>query len=63
MVPKCELPKIVPLHAQKLNYGTNICELEDRVGEERLNLNWLPKLVPTQKTPFTSFLNHLLKNV
>jgi hypothetical protein len=29
MVPKCKLPKNIPLHIQGLNCGTNICELED----------------------------------
>jgi len=62
-VPKCELFENIPLHAQKLNYRINICELEDHVGEKRLNLDWLPKLKPTKKIPFASFLNHLLKNV
>jgi len=38
-MPKHELPKNIPLHIQRLNYGTNGCELEDPVGEKGLNLN------------------------
>jgi hypothetical protein len=34
MVPKRELLKNIPLHAQKQNYRTNICELENHVGEK-----------------------------
>jgi len=34
MVPKQELPKSIPLHAQRLNYGTNVYELEEDVGEK-----------------------------
>jgi hypothetical protein len=33
MVPKCKLHDSIPLHAQGLNYGTCICELEDHAGE------------------------------
>jgi hypothetical protein len=55
MVPKCELFKNIPLHVQKLNYGKNICGLEDHVGEEGLSLNWPLKLGPTKKIPFASF--------
>jgi hypothetical protein len=29
MVPKHELLKNNPLHAQELNYETNVCELKD----------------------------------
>jgi len=34
MVPKRELLKSIPLHAQGLNYKVSICELEDHVGEK-----------------------------
>jgi hypothetical protein len=34
MVPKRELPKSIRLHAQRLNYGIGVCELEDHVGEK-----------------------------
>jgi hypothetical protein len=44
MVPKRELPEIIPLHDQRLNCGTNVYELEDHVREKGLNLNWLIKL-------------------
>jgi len=43
MVPKCKLFKNVPLHIRELNYEKNVCELEDHVGEEALNLNLPPK--------------------
>jgi hypothetical protein len=33
MVPKCKLPKSIPLHAQGLNYKANVYELKDHVGE------------------------------
>jgi len=36
MVPKHELLESIPLHDQGLNYGINICELEDHVGEKVL---------------------------
>jgi len=39
MVPKCKLPESIPLHAQGLNCGVGVCELEDHVGEEELNSN------------------------
>jgi hypothetical protein len=39
MVPKYKLPESIPLHAQRLNYGVDICELEDHVGEKGLSLN------------------------
>ncbi len=39
MVPKRELPKSILLHGQGLNYGTNVCELEDHVGEKGWNSN------------------------
>ncbi len=45
-MPKSKLPENIPLHAQELNYGTNVCELEDHVREEGLSLNWPPKLGP-----------------
>jgi hypothetical protein len=62
MVPKRELPESVPLHVQGLNYEANVNELEDHVGEKGLNLNLPTKLRPTNKTPFASFPNHLLKS-
>jgi hypothetical protein len=34
MVPKRKLPESIPLHNQGLNFRTNICELEDHVGEK-----------------------------
>jgi hypothetical protein len=60
MVPKCELPKNIPLHDERLNYRIDVCELEDHVGEKGLNLNWLTKLGPIKKTPFRSFSSRLL---
>jgi hypothetical protein len=39
MVPKRELPESIPLHAQGLNCGASVCELEDHVGEKGLSLN------------------------
>ncbi len=62
MVPRHKLPKSIPLHGQKLNYISNVCELEDHVGENKWSLNWLTKLGPAKKTPLASFPNHLLKN-
>jgi hypothetical protein len=44
ILPKYELPKSIPLHVQELNYGINICELEDHVEEEGLSLSWPSKL-------------------
>jgi hypothetical protein len=39
MVPKCELPKSIPLDVQGLNYRTSVCELKDHVGEKGLSSN------------------------
>jgi hypothetical protein len=61
MVPKHELPNNISLHGRRLNCGTNICELEDHVGEKGWNLNWLKTFGPTKKTPI-SFPNYMLKN-
>ncbi len=47
---------------QRLNYGINVCELEDRVGEKGWNSNWLTELGFTKKTLLTSFPNHLLES-
>jgi len=55
MVPKCELPKSIPLYAQGLNCGTNIRELEDHVGEKGLSLNWLTKLGLVKKNSSCKF--------
>jgi hypothetical protein len=63
MVPKCELPEIFPLHAQGLNYKTNICELEDHIGEKGLISNWSTKFGHVKKTFPTSLFGRLLKNV
>ncbi len=56
VVPKRKLPKSIPLHAQGLNCGTCVYELENHVGEEGLNSNWSPKLRPEKKTFFCKFL-------
>ncbi len=52
----------IPLHGQRLNYETNVCELEDHVREKGWNLNWLKKLGPPKKIHLVSFPNCLLKN-
>ncbi len=44
MVLKRKLLESIPLHGQRLNYETNICELEDHVGQKGLNSNWPTKL-------------------
>jgi len=62
-VPKCELPKSIPLHAQGLNCGANIRELEDHVGEKGLSLNWSTRLGLAKKTHPTSFPIGLLESV
>ncbi len=43
-MPKRELPKNIPLHNQGLNYGINVCELEDHVGAKGWTSNWPTKL-------------------
>ncbi len=48
-MPKCELPKSIPLRAQGSNYEANVCELEDHVGEKGLSLNWPKKKLGPQK--------------
>ncbi len=62
MVPKRKMSESISLRAQGQNYKANIYELEDHVGENGLNLNWLTKLGFAKKTPFVSFHNCLLKN-
>jgi hypothetical protein len=49
MVPRYKLIENIPLHGQRLNYGSNVCELEDHVGEKGWSSNWLTKLGPTKK--------------
>jgi len=56
MVPKHKLPENVFLHAQRLNCGVGVCELEDHVGEKGLSLNWSTKLGLAKKTPLQVFL-------
>jgi len=63
MVPKCKLFENVPLHIRELNYEKKVCELEDHVGEEALNLNLPPKLSLAKITFFTSFPIRLLENI
>jgi hypothetical protein len=62
MVPKHKLPENIPLHDQRLNCKTCICELEDHVGEKGLNSNWPTKLGLAKKTVPTSFLSCLLES-
>jgi hypothetical protein len=52
MVPKQELHESIPLRTQKLNYRVNIYGLQDYVGEEGLNSNWLPKFGLAKKKIF-----------
>ncbi len=59
-MPKCELPKSIPLRAQGSNYEANVCELEDHVGEKGLSLNWPKKIRPTKKTFDASIFGCLL---
>jgi hypothetical protein len=62
MVPKHELRESIPLHGQGLNYGTNVYELKDHVGEKGWNSNWPKKLGPTKKPP-SSFPNCILESI
>ncbi len=62
MMPKHKLPKSIFLHAQRLNYGVGVCELEDHVGEKWLSSNWLTKFGLSNKTPLASFPNRLLES-
>ncbi len=61
-MPKCEMLESIPLHAQGLNCGINICELEEHVGEKGLSSNWPTKLGFAKKTLFASFPSCLLEN-
>jgi len=64
MVPKCELLKNIHLHAQKLNYETYVCELEDHVGEEEgLSSNWSSKLGLAKKTSSHKFFQPPIINL
>ncbi len=62
MVLKHELSKSISLHVHGQNCGTNVYELEDHVGENKLSLNWLTKLGLAKKTPIASFVSCLLEN-
>jgi hypothetical protein len=44
MVLKHELSESIPLHSQRVKYETNVCELEDHVGEKGWSSNWPTKL-------------------
>jgi len=44
MVPNHELLESIPLQGQGLNSRTNVCKLEDHVGEKGWSLNWPTKL-------------------
>jgi hypothetical protein len=63
MVPKHELFESIPLHDQGLNYGANVCELEDRVGERGWSLNWSTKLGLIEKNFFQIFYLHVRKHL
>jgi hypothetical protein len=51
MLSKCKLLENISLHAQRLNCGACVYELEYHVGEKKLNLNWLPMLGLINKKP------------
>jgi hypothetical protein len=61
MVPKHELFESIPLHGQGLNYITNICELEDHVGEKGWSLNWLTKFGLAKKNSPCKFSQSLIR--
>ncbi len=63
MVTKRKLFKSISLHGQRLNYGTNVCKLEDHVGEKGWSSNWLTKLGLMKEIPPTSCPNRMLKIV
>ncbi len=62
-MPKHKLFKNIPVHGQRLNYGTNICELENHVGEKGWSSNWLTKLGLAKEILPTSFPTCMLENV
>jgi len=43
MVLKHELLENIFLHGQGLNYGAKVCELEDHVGEKRMEFKLVDK--------------------
>ncbi len=55
MVPKHELFESIPLHEQGLNYEADVCELDDHVKENGLNLNWLTKVMLAKKNSSYKF--------
>jgi hypothetical protein len=61
MVPNHELPESNPLHGSRLNYETNICELEDHVGEKGWSSNWPTKLGPAKNDSFYKFSQSLAR--
>jgi hypothetical protein len=62
MVPKHELFKNISLHTQELNSEKNIYELKNHAREKTLSSNLPLKLGLAKKSPFTSFLSHLLES-
>jgi hypothetical protein len=62
VVPNHELPKNISLQAQGLNSETCAYELEDHVGEKKLNSNSPTKFKLAKKTFLASFPSCLLKN-
>ncbi len=62
-MPKHKLLKNIPVHGQRLNCGTNICELEDHVGEKGWSLNWLTKLGLAKEILPTSFPIRMLESI
>jgi hypothetical protein len=49
-------PENIPLHAQKLNCRTCVCELENHVGKKGLNSNWHQSLGLQKKLLMQVFL-------
>jgi hypothetical protein len=55
MVPKCKLLDNIPLHGQRLNCGTCVCELEDHVREKRIEFKLANNVWAHQKTSSCKF--------
>jgi hypothetical protein len=49
MVPKHELLESILLHIQEQNYGEDVYELKDHVGEKTFSSNLSPKLGPATR--------------
>jgi len=57
---KLDMHTNIPLHIQKLKFEEGVYGFNDPIGEEALGSKLSSKFGLAKRTPFTSFLSHLL---